>query len=335
MASIELPVSGNLRSQQYQRIKESYTQIFSSIWEDKPIWEHIRDNALTAAPFMTGGQYYNSPVRLMFVGRAVNGWEVPFEDCSTLETTVKSVIRQKNRLHEFADDFIEQEDGSKYYYARSPFLRLMRKTVGAFHGTEEDWYQRLCWSNLFKVAPRNGNNPSWRMIRDHIPQYREILQEEITLNQPDLVVFVTDMGYFDCYKGSKKYENFMPLLSRSTVITEQNWNYVQAAGSFGNVRGTKIVVCSRPERKSNDALDQMAAELRQVYAALSAESVISATAASLARSVQKGELTQEETTATWEKEMPNMRAYCNEQPWSKGITDAVLDELLRKYAPKQ
>lgn len=61
MASIELPVSGNLRSQQHQRIKESYTQIFSSIWEDKPIWEHIRDNALTAAPFMTGGQYYNSP----------------------------------------------------------------------------------------------------------------------------------------------------------------------------------------------------------------------------------------------------------------------------------
>lgn len=67
------------------------------------------------------------------MGRAANGWEVPFEDCSTLETTAKSVIRQKNRLREFANDFIEQEDDSQYYYAHSSFLRLMRKTAGAFH----------------------------------------------------------------------------------------------------------------------------------------------------------------------------------------------------------
>lgn len=334
MASIELPVSGNLRSQQYQRIKASYTQIFSSVWEDKPIWEHIRDNTLTAAPYMTGGLYHQSPVRLMFVGRAVNGWEVPFEDCSTLEATVKSVIRQKNRLHEFANEFVVQEDGSKYYYARSPFLRLMRKTVGAFHGTEEDWYRRLCWSNLFKVAPRNGNNPSWRMVRDHIPQYQEILRQEIILNQPDLVIFVTDIGYFDCYKDSKKYKNFMPLLSYPSVITEQNWSYVQAAGLFDNIRDTKIIVCCRPERKSDDALNQMVAELQQVYAALSAESVISASASSLAYSVQNEKMTQAEAVTNWEKNLPKMQAYCKEQAWSKDITDAVLDELLRKYTPR-
>lgn len=335
MAIIDFGVSGNLRSQQYQRIKENYTQILSSVWEDKPIWEHIRDNTLTAAPCMTGGLYHNAPVRLMFVGRAVNGWEVPFEDCSTLETTVKSVIRQKNRLYEFGRDFVEQEDGSRYHYARSAFLRLMRKTVGAFHGTEENWYRQLCWSNLYKVAPRNGNNPSWRMVREQIPQYREILRQEIILNQPDLVVFATDISYFDCYKDSKKYENFMPLLPYPSVITEQNWSYVQTAGLLDNARGTKIIVCCRPERKSNETLDKMVAELQQVYAALSAEAFISASARSLAWSVQDGKMTQTEATAEWEKGLPEMRAYCKDQSWSKDITDAVLDELLRKYAPKK
>lgn len=67
-------VSGNLRSQQQEKLTQDYTQILSSVWEEKPIWEHTRDNALTAAPCMTGSLYSDSPVKLMFAGRAVENF---------------------------------------------------------------------------------------------------------------------------------------------------------------------------------------------------------------------------------------------------------------------
>lgn len=256
--------SGNLRSQLNDAIKQDFTQILSSNWEGKAIWEHIRDNTLTAAPCMVGKLYGEVPVKLMIVGRAVNGWEVDFKDRSSLEAMVHSVIHQENRLDDFAKKSTLNEDGSKYHYARSFFLRLMRKMVIEFHGTEENWQQRVIWSNLFKVAPRNGNNPSMLMVREDIPFYRDILAREILMHHPDLVLFATDIGDFNRYNDSKRFESFSSLFSPGD-INVSDCKFVQAAGTFVEDPSVKIIICCRPESK---VVDDMVKEIREVYSKL-------------------------------------------------------------------
>lgn len=227
-------------------MRNLYKELLSRQWYGKAAWEGIRDKELTSAPCFAGEYYGNEKTKIMIVGRAVNGWEVDFEDCTSHDAVVTSVLDQRNRMDDFASEYIVGEDGKKYYYAKSPFLRMMRQLVGAFTGTEENWQRRLVWSNLFKVAPRNGGNPSWKMIRDDIPLYWELLRREILQNKPNAVVFVTDMNFFDPYPGSSKYASFRTLMNE---VPGSKSEYICAAGSFADDNSIKVIVCKRPERR--------------------------------------------------------------------------------------
>lgn len=232
--------------QEMSRVQEIYSELLSKDWKGKAVWECIRDKDLTSVPCLVGNQFAAQRTKVMVVGRAVNGWEVDFEDTSSLAATVNSVLTQKNRMDDFAKDSIVDEHGEKYYYAKSSFLRMMRQLVGAFTGSEENWQQRLAWSNLFKIAPRNGKNPSWLMIRKDIPLYCELIKEELKQNKPDVVVFVTDMDFFDPYPNHKTYSSFKGLIDGPGLNTSQS-KYVCAAGNFINDQNIKVVVCKRPE----------------------------------------------------------------------------------------
>ena len=254
MKNIVLPVSGNLRSQETNLEQNIYTALCSKRWKDKTIWESIRDKELTAAPCFAGNDYSHEDIKIMIIGRAVNGWEVEFEDCSSLENTVLSIMNQENRLDDFAKDFIlydAVEDNKvvqkKYHYAKSPFLRMMRQLVGKFTNSEDNWQRRIVWSNLYKIAPRKGGNPSWTMIRDDLGLYIELVKQEINQYHPDVVVFVTDMDFFEPYPNNKKYPSFRRLVSEENC--DKGLNYVRLYGSFIDNSATKIIVSSRPERR--------------------------------------------------------------------------------------
>lgn len=61
------------------------TKLFSSLfeisWNNKKIWEHIRDEYLTATPAFEGELYKFAKTKIMFVGRDLNGWDEPLGDC--------------------------------------------------------------------------------------------------------------------------------------------------------------------------------------------------------------------------------------------------------------
>lgn len=235
---------------------ELYTELFNDVWQGKHVWEHIKDKKLTSVPCFLGNQYNNgSDKKIMVVGRAVNGWEGEFKDCSSLEATVQSVLTQENRLHEFANKYYLNKDGSKYYYAKSSFLRLMKQLVKKSTGSDEHWEERIAWTNLFKVSPKEGNNPKWRLIRNRIDTYREILRIEILNAQPDLVVFATEspsVSYVNPYPNNDKYGSFRGLFDRTkTYGPGEN---ICEAGCFKDNRDIKYVVCMRPERRSVEKL---------------------------------------------------------------------------------
>ena len=264
MKDIKLSVSGNLRSQNDDIEKHIYRELFAKLWNDKSIWESIRDKELTSAPCIVGKQYFNEDIKIMIVGRAVNGWEVEFDDCSYLDATVNSVLKQENRLDDFAKEYILYDDvegdevvQKKYYYAKSPFLRMMRQTVGRFTNSEENWQQRIVWSNLFKIAPRKGGNPSWKMIRDDLDLYIKLIQHEINAYQPDLVLFVTGMSFFDPYPNNEKYPSFGDLVNEEKFQNEE-MKYVYFKGAFKDNPLVKVIVSSRPEgRPIQNIIDEI------------------------------------------------------------------------------
>lgn len=225
-----------------------YTSLFSREWNGNAIWQHIASGKLTAATCLVGEQYSTQDTKVMIVGRAVNGWQEDFGDCSTLEATVDSVITQNNCLNKFASKSTEDENGNIYYYAKSPFLRMMRQLVGKFTGYEENWQQRLVWSNLYKISFREGGNPSWLMLRDDISLYRDLIISEIRQNEPDVVVFVTDENFFDPYKGNKKYSSFREIMNETGTNNVKS-KFICFAGSFIENQNIKLIVCKRPERR--------------------------------------------------------------------------------------
>lgn len=250
MKEISLSVNGNLKEQKNSIMQENYYQLFNYPWKGKLVWEHIRDGNLTSAPSFTGMRYHeDGNFKIMIVGRAVNGWEVQFEDCSSLEKTVHSILYQENRLDDFAKDYIIDENDKKYYYAKSPFLRMMRTLVEKMNGTSVDWQQRIVWSNLYKIAPRHGGNPSWLLLRDNLSTYIEVLKEEIIKNRPELVVFVTDNNFFDPYPNNSKYSSFYSLFEAEGLKRTELPEYICASGQFVENSAIKMIVCQRPEKR--------------------------------------------------------------------------------------
>lgn len=267
MENIILPVSGNLRSQERESMPDFYKALCSKQWKNKAIWESIRDNELTAVPCFVGSQYSHEDIKIMIVGRAVNGWEVDFEDCSSLDNTVNSILKQENRLDDFAKDYIlydavenNEVVQKKYYYAKSPFLRMMRQLVGALSNSEDNWQQRIVWSNLFKIAPRKGGNPSWLMLRDNLDLYIELMRYEIAKYRPDIVVFVTDMDFFDPYPNNEKYPSFRRLMKEEPC--DNDAKFVKLQGSMFCDSSTKIIVTARPERRP---IKDMIEEIYKTY----------------------------------------------------------------------
>lgn len=263
MKNIILPVSGILRSQGYNIENDIYTALCSKQWQGEFIWEAIRDNKLTAAPCFVGNDYLYEDIKIMVVGRAVNGWEVEFKDCSSLNNTIDSILNQENRLDDFAKDYIlydvvenNEVVQKKYYYAKSPFLRMMRQLVGAFTHSEDNWQQRIVWSNLYKIAPRKGGNPSWRMLRNDLDLYIELIKYEIKRYQPNIVIFVTDMDFFDPYPDNEKYPSFRRLVNED--VKNKQTQYVKLQGSFVYDTSTKIIVSVRPEgRPIKDMVEEI------------------------------------------------------------------------------
>jgi len=208
----------------------------------------------------------------MFVGRALNGWNEPIGDCSTLENTVKSILNQQGALDTFvnADGF----DGGarKYYHKNSKFFRLIKQTLEFLGesdtGVDETWYtdskkwnQRFVWANLYCIAPKNPQpgedaNPDNTLIKPNIGEYVDLMELYIKHYKPDVVIFITDLyGWF--VKWSRQ-RSFKDIVKEFQEVTDSN--AIVAHGIIGN---SKIVVCKRPDRRGNSyrTVENMAREI--------------------------------------------------------------------------
>lgn len=258
-----------------QKIKECMEIILSKDWtigeETKKIWEWIRDEKLTFSPAFKGELYDKASVKIMYVGHAVNGWEVNVEDCTSLESTVECFISQKDGLKTLVDKPEGYEytlNGRKrcYKHINSHFLRLIKgilEELGESDGpiSEDSWYrdskkwnEKIVWTNLYNVAPREGGNPHDQMIKPSMEQYVEMFRLQIEEYKPNIVIVCPLSGYFvPCEKS------FDEVLDDYHEWEEDN-RVIIASGKLGN---SEVILCRRPDRRgiSKEGVSKMAEEI--------------------------------------------------------------------------
>ena len=104
---------------------------------------------------------------IIFYGRATNGWY---------------------------DEEKEQPDKRKtlfqhLYEYKSTFFSFIRKIAKSIYG--EDCASQIAWSNVCKIAPSDGGNPSDALWEAQYKSMAKIIKTEIDYLSPSLVILIT------------------------------------------------------------------------------------------------------------------------------------------------
>ena len=187
---------------------------------------------------------------LMVVGRAVNKWRgcIPFE-----------AIRLEGERQRFAEKVAGGGQGGEcpmqwvlqcwgntkkgeYNTKRSAFWRVIKQVTDKVHigASEEDWASHLVWSNLYKVAPKKGGNPTAKQMKAQRGGCRKLLCLEIEDFAPSRLLFLT--GWEDWAQ---------PFLQECGDVAPAEGTHVEATGRLRTREGRSCatVVASHPQGK--------------------------------------------------------------------------------------
>jgi hypothetical protein len=166
---------------------------------DQLIANGITEKLVTHYP-MKGTQYNG---RLMVIGRAVNGWEdsewIPEEliDPSNRNQYLTNLLLPSTTEGTCPLEWVKKSWGNNeggYNSKKSAFWRVVYRVMCGLD-SEEDWSSRIVWSNLYKIAPAKGGNPSARLINLQMEKSIQLIKEEIILWKPENILFLTGLNW--------------------------------------------------------------------------------------------------------------------------------------------
>ncbi len=195
---------------------------------------------------MTGDLYARE---LMVVGRAVNGWlrgilpahlAAPEAAANYAREVFQSVTAEKGCPMQWVTECWGDEAGD-YNTARSAFWRVIRQTVDALeiaNAEDAEWPSHLVWSNLYKVAPAVGGNPSSALAATQFQNCLALLNLELETYAPRRVLFLTGWGWA---------EEFL----ESHPNIQKHHGLVEATGTIELLRGNicHLAVAQHPQGK--------------------------------------------------------------------------------------
>lgn len=151
------------------------------------------------------GKYYlnNKNNRILFVGKANNGW---INDDRNVESLFD--ITNKNRIVNRDDqmEWIKNLEGKKveehYNTRKSAFFRLMKRISVSLLENKNDWYNYVAWTNLYKIAPWEGGNPTSTLKNMQQEYCAKILEKDFEFLNPSIIIFLTSRWENDLLKNS-------------------------------------------------------------------------------------------------------------------------------------
>ncbi len=211
--------------------------------------------AVTGFLSMAGSHYKNE---LMVVGRAVNGWAEGI--------TPESLAKQATSLDYAAAIFDSvvgngscpmawvtncwanpSNQDSQYNTKKSAFWRVIRSVVAEtdIANTDEDtWPSHLVWSNLYKISPKQGGNPSSTLRKIQLPGCISLIQQELSDYLPRRLLLLTGLNWA---------EPFLQCIAPGfTPIS--GCHYIEAIGKIhqNTANVAKVVVAAHPQGKQED-----------------------------------------------------------------------------------
>ncbi|HMT29747.1 MAG TPA: hypothetical protein PKD91_10740 [Bacteroidia bacterium] len=188
--------------------------------------------------YPTVGLNYQMKQGFLLVGRATNGWTPAFDcineypkfmkECS--EYSKMELVSGKCPL-QWVDEKLE-EANDKIVANRSPFFQVGKAVIqNLYPATKDVWTHNVSWSNLYKIAPAEGGNPSTTDCDAQWPGVKYLFEMEVEQLQPKYILIISGTEWSKDFIGS---------------LEKYNGKYVEEIGWY---KGAKVVVCSRPEQK--------------------------------------------------------------------------------------
>ena len=137
-----------------------------------------------------GKNYPQASCRILVVGKAVNGWCKDSTD-PHIETlfSPKGIVNRPDEMVWITKPW-DSTQSDEYNTRKSAFWRVI-KGVSTRVCQKEDWWNWIAWNNLYKRAPSKGGNPSAKLRKKQLTLCKEILDKEIELLNPAIIIFFT------------------------------------------------------------------------------------------------------------------------------------------------
>lgn len=200
---------------------------------------------VTALLAMVGQRYRGA---LMVVGRAVYGWK---------DSRVLSQLADHAGAAEFADSIRKTVEADstgrcpmlwvtdiwehpklpdKRTNNRSSFWRVIRSVIrqlGIADAEDAAWPSTIVWSNLYKVAPARGANPTGRLLTIQQSGCIDLFRLELKTYRPSRLLLLTGNAWAIPFLslGASDDESWSferPFIERSGVIPASGTRYVVA-----------------------------------------------------------------------------------------------------------
>lgn len=246
----------NKKAEKLEELKELHVKMLEeeNRTDKEKIFNKIKAGELTFAHYKEGKEFCKGKYKLMYIGRALNGWgKISGNTAEEVYENAHSIVANAENKSEKC---IRNFGG---YINRSAFWQLCKlilKKSGEctdeefiIANNERDkifWDDRIVWSNLYKIAPVNGGNPNYGVIKATVEDCIEILKKEIEIVEPKHIVMVTDEWWVTLKdkdgntKFNKTFEKEFNIKINSTD------SFVIGKGRYKNI---PIIVTKRPERR--------------------------------------------------------------------------------------
>lgn len=250
-----------------EKLADGYKSLLNSV---KGVKRQKKE--LTATMFLRGIKYGESKIRLLVVGRAVNGWKRiysrdPNEDFDLSQIITQWDIEEKQEIGwditlrdgikldrrkviglEWVNYMLGNQDRG------STFWRLAKKVAQSLLEEEKknDWTQYIAWTNLFKIAPADGGNPNGTLIEKQKKDCKEILKKELEILKPTHILVIAKTYH----KGEK-----------SASPKEDWWTepFYDVFEEYCIKENSKIAYVTRPENRSTENTQEIAETLNKDF----------------------------------------------------------------------
>lgn len=214
-----------------------------------------RSKELTGFAPLTGKLFDHG---LLVVGRAVNGWASGWKADDLLDVAVQDRIVDelypvRSDSHKCPMSWVSDIWGAKdgnYNTARSAFWRVSHEVIKCLEGTKYDsatWVSKMAYSNLYRVSPYGGGNPSNALADVQLLHCRELLRTEINEVKPQSILFLTGLGWAQW---------FLPNIG--FVEDENRSSDCEASGFINDAR---VAVLPHPQGKNEATIVQAAVKV--------------------------------------------------------------------------